>query len=443
MKLKTLPIFMAFLVMGVADAMGPMSDAVKTQYELSNVMATMLSFFVFIAFAAFSVPGGLLAARIGMKKLLLLGLGLNAAAMLVPSLVSPGFALLLLCIFVLGIGTTFLQVAGNPIMRDVSGEGAYSRNLSFAQGVKGLGSTAATYLVTAITAIAIFKNMGWRGMFPVFFVLMALSFVLVAMIKVKETKPEVPPSISSSLTLLKEPVFALAVVGIFLYVGAEASMGRFLFPSMRTSFYAVHDVTASPEEIDAAIAVEKKMRKNSDSDQAGETITEKEKQALVKIAPDELTRAKAALNKARRFGPAMFFLLLTIGRILGGALLLKVKPRPAFRASAFMGVIGAGLLMTGNTSLAIAGVVLGGFGFANIWPLLFSITVEEKPESAGELSGLMCMAISGGAVVPLVMGALVDSGLKSVSFVIPTACFVYLLVLSFKGGGVAEECVSE
>ena len=59
MKLKTLPIFMAFVVMGVADAMGPLSDAVKTQYELSNVMATMLSFFVFIAFAAFSVPGGL------------------------------------------------------------------------------------------------------------------------------------------------------------------------------------------------------------------------------------------------------------------------------------------------------------------------------------------------------------------------------------------------
>ena len=123
MKLKTFPLFLAFLVMGVADAMGPMSDAVKTQYELSNVMATMLSFFVFIAFALFSVPGGLLATRIGMKKLLLLGLGLNAAAMLVPSLVAPGFALLLLCIFVLGIGTTFLQVAGNPIMRDVSGKG--------------------------------------------------------------------------------------------------------------------------------------------------------------------------------------------------------------------------------------------------------------------------------------------------------------------------------
>lgn len=377
MKLKTLPIFMTFLVMGVADAMGPMSDAVKNQYDLSNVMATLLSFFVFIAFAVFSVPGGLLATRIGMKKLLLLGLGLNAVAMLVPSLLAPGFGLLLACIFVLGVGTTFLQVAGNPIMRDVSAEGAYSRNLSFAQGVKGVGSTLATYLVTAITAIALFKNMGWRGTFPVFFVLMAVSFVFVLFTKVKERKPETPPSIGSSLSLLKKPVFAMAVLGIFLYVGAEVCMARFLFPGLK-----------------------------------------------------EMGMSESLASK---FGPAMFFLLLTVGRIFGGIVLTKVQPRPAFRVSAAMGAVGGALLMTGNEKLAIAGVVLGGLGFANIWPLLFSITVEEMPERAGELSGLMCMAISGGAIVPLLMGTLVDAGMNAFAFVIPLACFVYLFVLSLKG----------
>lgn len=380
MKLKTLPIFLAFIVMGVADAMGPLSDAVKTQYELSNVMATLLSFFVFIAFAAFSVPGGLLAARIGMKKLLLLGLGLNAVAMLVPSIIAPGFALLLLCIFVLGIGTTFLQVAGNPIMREVSAEGNYSRNLSFAQGLKGIGSTVATYLVTAIASIALFQSMGWRGSFPVFFVLMAVAFVTVALVKVDESdsKSETPPSIASSLSLLKEPIFAMAVLGIFLYVGAEVCMARFLFPGLKN------------------------------------------------MGMDETTAAK--------FGPALFFALLTVGRIAGGVVLAKVKPKPAFRVSALMGGIGAGLLMSGNTSLAIGGVILGGLGFANIWPLLFSITVEERPERAGELSGLMCMAISGGALVPLLMGGLVDAGMNAISFVIPCACFVYLFVLSLKGG---------
>lgn len=383
MKVKTLPIFMAFLVMGVADAMGPLSDAVKTQYELSNVMASLLSFFVFIAFAAFSVPGGLLAARIGMKKLLLLGLGLNALAMLVPSVMVPGFGLLLLCIFVLGIGTTFLQVAGNPIMREVSATGAYSRNLSFAQGIKGVGSTAATYLVTAVTAIALFKNMGWRGTFPVFFILMTVALIAVALLKVKESKPEIPPSIGSSISLLKEPLFALAVLGIFLYVGAEVCMARFLLPGLKG------------------------------------------------IGLDELT--------ANKFGPTLFFALLTVGRIGGGVLLTKVQPRPAFRISALMGAVGAALLMTGHTSLAIAGVILGALGFANIWPLLFSITVEAKPERAGELSGLMCMAISGGAIVPLLMGALVDRGLNAVAFVVPALCFVYLFLLSLKGGAKSAE----
>ncbi len=384
MNRNTLPVFLAFLMMGVADAMGPLSDTVQREYRLSTVMATLLPFFVFIAFAVFSVPGGLLAARIGKKNLLLLGLGINAVAMLVPSVIDPGFAMLLSCIFLLGVGTTFLQVAGNPIMRDVSPPGAYSRNLSFAQGIKGLGSSGSSWLVGTITGVAMFaalREMGWRGCFPLFFVLMAVAFVGVALLKIKETKPEAPPSIGSSLALLSEPTFALAVLGIFLYVGAEVCMGRFLLPGLKA------------------------MGMGEES--------------------------------AATFGAPMFFLLLTIGRLMGGAVLTVIGPRPFFRLSALLGVIGAGILMTGRPTLAVAGVVLAGLGFANIWPLLFSITVEERPERASELSGLMCMAISGGALVPLVMGKLVDVGMASMAFVVPAACFAYLLLLSLKGGASA------
>ena len=160
MRLRTLPIFLAFFLMGLADAMGPNSDKVKAFYDISNVQSTLLTFAVFIAFAVFSVPGGLLAARIGKKKLLLLGLGINAASLVIPSVMVPNFWVLLGCIFLLGVGTTFLQVSGNPIMRDVSAEGKYSRNLAFAQGIKGIGSTAATYLLSAIAAIAFFDEDG-------------------------------------------------------------------------------------------------------------------------------------------------------------------------------------------------------------------------------------------------------------------------------------------
>jgi MFS transporter, FHS family, L-fucose permease len=378
MKFRTMPIFLAFLAMGIADAMGPMSDAVKNQFQISNVMATLMSFFVFIAFAVFSVPSGLLAARIGKKKLLLLGLGINAVACLVPSLMSPSYMLLLTCIFCLGIGTTFLQVSGNPIMRDVSPEGAYSRNLSFAQGIKGIGSTVSTYLVTAVTAIAIFAGMGWRGSFPLFFIIMAVAFVLVAMLKVNETKADVPPSLGSSLGLLKNPVFFMAVLGIFLYVGAEVCMARFLVP------------------------LEKAMGMSA--------------------------------KTASIAGATMFFGLITFGRIIGGFVLLAMNPRNFFRLSALLGLVGAGLLMTGTPTLAMVGVACAGLGFANIWPMLFSITVEEKPECANELSGLMCMAISGGAIVPLIMSRMVDMNMKAVAFVIPVVCFAYLFLLSLRGG---------
>ena len=374
MNLKTAPIFLVFMVMGVADAMGPLSEAVKTQYALSNFMATFLSFFVFIAFALFSVPGGLLANRIGLKSLLLLGLFLNALAMLIPTLSDPGYAVLLLCIFVLGIGTTLLQVAGNPIMREVSPEGAYSRNLSFAQGIKGLGSSVSAYLVTGIGILPLFGALGWRSAFPLFFALMAVAFIWVASLKVRESKPEVPPSLISSFSLLKEPVFALAVLGIFLYVGAEVCMARFLFPGLQL------------------------------------------------IGLDEAS--------ASRFGPALFFLLLTVGRIGGGFMLSKISPVLAFRLSAATGMLGALILTLGNASFAVFGVVLCGLGFANIWPLLFSITVEKQPDRANELSGLMCMAISGGALVPLLMGLLLDHNLGTLAFVVPVFCFLYLTILS-------------
>jgi fucose permease len=355
--------------MGVADAMGPLSSQVYNNPRI----AALMPFFVFIAFAIFSVPGGVMAARIGKKNLLLLGLGLCAAATAVPAFVNPPFAMLLASIFLLGVGTTFMQVSGNPIMRDVSPEGAYSRNLAMAQGIKGIGSTGSAFLVTAVTSLAVFATMAWRGAFPIFFALMVLTFLMVAILKVNETVAEVPPSIGSSLALLKNPTFALAVLGIFVYVGAEVCMATFLQP------------------------------------------------ALVKHGFEE--------NSAALFGPSLFLGTLTIGRLVAGV--IKVNPRTFFKLSALLGLVGLIMLLSGIKALLIPAVVLAGFGFANIWPMLFSITVEEMPERASELSGLMCMAISGGALVPMAM-AWLGGGAKTIAFVVPALCFAYLMLLSLK-----------
>ena len=375
MNIRVLPLFLTFFLMGIADAMGPLSSAVAS----SPFMAALMPFFVFIAFAVFSVPGGILAARIGKQKLLVLGLVLCTVALGVPTFFDPPFPFLLAAIFLLGVGTTFLQVAGNPIMRDISREGDYSRNLSLAQGIKGVGSAVSSYFVTAVTTITFFAAMGWRGAFPVFFVLMGIALISVTLLKIKETQAEIPPGVLMSLELLKEPEVALSVIGIFLYVGAEVCMATFLKPVLISFQFS-------------------------------------EKSAAV-------------------LGPSMFFGALTVGRLIAGS--VKLDPYRAFKLSALAGQISLIALVSGVKVLLIPSILMAGLGFANIWPMLFSITVEEKPGRSSELSGLMCMAISGGAVVPLLMGGL-GGGERALPFIVPALCFTYLTFLAVKKVGRRE-----
>jgi fucose permease len=374
MRLRTLPIFLAFFAMGFVDAMGPLASTIQKQYQLSGFMAGLLPAFAFVAFAIFSVPGGVLAARIGKKNLLVLALALSGLGVLVPSAVVPGFALLLASVFVLGVGTTLLQVAGNPIMRDVSEEGRFASNLSFAQFVKGIGSVGSTWLVARLAV----GELGWRKVFPVFLALTLLTLVTVLLLKVKETRAEVPPSIASSLALLEEPAFALAVLGIFLYVGSEVGLATWLSPRLESLGY---------EE-----------------------------------------------GRAKLLGPTLFFGGLTVGRLLGSGALRVATPRAFFRLSAGLGMLGLLAVLSGVPALAVAGVAACGLGFANIWPVLFSLTVETRPERSAELSGLMCMAIFGGAVLPPLMGRLGDTVGLGAAFLVPLAAFAYLLALSMRGG---------
>jgi fucose permease len=378
MRLRTLPILLTFFAMGFVDAMGPLASAIQKQYALSGFMAGLLPAFAFVAFAVFSVPGGVLAARIGKKRTMVLALVLVALGVLVPTLAVPGFALLLASVFVLGVGTTFLQVAGNPIMRDVSTEGRFASNLSFAQFVKGIGSVVSTALVARLAV----GELGWRRVFPVFLAITVVALLAVLALEVRETRADVPPSVGSSLALLGEPAFGLAVVGIFLYVGAEVGLGTWLGPRLE------------------ALGFEE--------------------------------------GRSKLLGPTLFFGALTAGRLFGSGILGVTSPRTFFRLSAGLGVLGILLVLFGQPGFAVAGVALAGLGFANIWPVLFSLTVEARPERGAELSGLMCMAIVGGAVLPPLMGRINDTAGLGPAFLVPLAAFVYLLVLSLRGRSAAK-----
>jgi len=129
--------------MGLVDAVGTLVGFAEREFQLSGAQAGLLPFFGFIAFALFSVPAGVVADRRGRKFLMVASLAVVLAGQLIPCLSVAHYGLLLGAIFLIGAGMAALQVAGNPIMRDVSAPGRYARNLTFAQFVKSLARSPA------------------------------------------------------------------------------------------------------------------------------------------------------------------------------------------------------------------------------------------------------------------------------------------------------------
>jgi FHS family L-fucose permease-like MFS transporter len=381
MSLRTTPIFFAFFVMGFVDAVGTLVGFAKDEYQLSGFMAGLLPFFGFIAFALFSVPGGVLMDRKGKKFLMLLSLGIVLVGEAVPAL-TTGYLMLVAAIFLIGIGMTLLQVAGNPIMRDVSEEGRYARNLTFAQFIKGLGSIAGP----AVTIALVSRGLPWDSIFTVFGLFVAITLVGVALLKVderKEADDRPPASIGSSFALLKEPYVLMMILGLVLYVGAEVGVNSWIATYLSEKF-------------------------------------------------------QFDLGSLATGGIAFFFLALSIGRLLGSAILNFMSARRFLVTTALLGVLGMLGIILGTREVAVFSIFAAGLGFGNIFPLVFSILIDRMPERSAELSGLLCMAIAGGAVMPWLMGVVDDSLGITAAMLVPFLSCLYILFLGLRSGREAK-----
>ncbi len=140
MKIRTFPVFLAFLAMGFGDAVGPFVGLARDEFHLSNAVASLIPFVGFSMFGLLSVPMGVFQDRRGKKTVLILGLAIALVGLLNASFGLTTFVRFLLTVLLLDAGAAILQVAGNPIMRDVSPPGKYARNLSLGQFVKAIGS---------------------------------------------------------------------------------------------------------------------------------------------------------------------------------------------------------------------------------------------------------------------------------------------------------------
>jgi FHS family L-fucose permease-like MFS transporter len=376
MKLKTLPIFLAFFIMGFGDAVGTLVAFAVREFNISKAAAGLLPFFGFVAYALFSVPAGVLADKKGKKFVLVLGLLIVLAGELLPVLSMDKYVYLVFAIFLIGSGMTILQVAGNPLMRDVSDPGKYSRNLTFAQFIKSIGSNTAPYMVP----LAVILGFSWTRIFPIYAAVVFLALLAVLALKVTETwegEERGPVSLGGSFALLKEPYVLLMVLGIFLYVGAEVGLNSWIATYLKEYFHL-------------------------------------------------------DINMLATLGIGFFLTALAVGRLLGSVILSFMSPKKFFVVSSLLGVLSILGLYVSVRQFAIACVFLAGLSFANIFPLIFSILIDSKPEKSGELSGLLCMAIFGGAVIPYFMGVVADHFSIVASFTLPLLSFVFIAFLAFK-----------
>lgn len=384
-NLKTWPVFLAFLCMGFGDVVGPMVSLAKESFELSNFVASLLPTFGFIMFGILSIPMGVYQDRVGKKSVLVTGLfialigislpiftGLYGAPVELGASQMSKFYIILIAILLLGAGATILQVSGNPIMRDVSLPGRYSSNLSMGQGIKAIGSSMG-FLLPPL-AMAAF-GWDWTILFPIYAIIILVTVLWVRMTSVKEKRDETASAATfpSCIKLFTGNRYVLfMVLSIFLYVGAEVSMSAQVPILMSESFGF------------------------------------------------ELDKLGLILSWS------VFFLPILVGRFTGAAVLRKIAPNRFLILTVALSLVGIAMLLTGNMVIAFAGIILVGLGFANIFPLIFSITIDKLPERANELSGLMVFAIVGGAAIPPLTGFVADQFSLMAGFLVPLACLLFI-----------------
>lgn len=373
--ISSVPVFLAFLCMGFGDVVGPLTGLLKQEFSLSNLVAQLIPFMGFLMFGLLSIPVGVIQDKIGKKIILMIGLSIALLGLILPIAGKfSAFGLLLFSILLLGAGATFLQVSGNSIMRDVSAQGKYSRNLSLAQFIKAIGSLSGSLI--PLVAVNYF-NKDWKILFPIysFIILITLIYFGISGTGQKKQAEKASATLSSCFALLRHRYVLIMVAGIFLYVGAEVCMSSGLPIYLQDSF--------------------------------GFDI------------------AKLGL-----IGTLFFFIALTAGRFIGAVVLNWIDARKFLIISVVLSIIGFTGLFLGVKLIAMISIFLIGLGFANIFPLIFSITVDAMPGRGNELSGLMVTAIVGGALIPIVMGAVADQSSTLVAFLVPFACLLYIAFLS-------------
>jgi len=358
--------------MGFVDIIGVATGYVKKDFQLTDFIAQFLPMMVLLWFFVLSVPVGVLQDKYGKRNMLNVGMVLQAIGLGLPFL-HYSFAMMFASFILLGIGNTVIQVSANPLLQDVTPSEKLASYMSTSQFVKAIISFSGP-LIAAFMA----KSFGdWKLVFAVYGITSLFAAFWLGMTPIEESKPDrKPATFASCFSLLKNRFVAFMALSIFLIVGTEVAINTNI-AIILTTRYGV--------ELETAV-----------------------------------------------IGISMFFAGETISRFLGAILLNWIKPRIFLVLIALLSLAGIlGIFLAPSNTVAFVFIFIAGLGTGNMFPIIFSLALEKMPDRANEISGLLIMAVSGGAVIPLVMGFISTTFGALTSISVLAACMLYILWVSF------------
>lgn len=377
---KILPVLFGFFVMGFCDVVGITSAHVKEDLlgayspAFRDTLSNMIPVALFSMFLIFSIPTGILMNRIGRKKTVLLSNLLTIVAMLIP-LIEYTFVMSLIAFALLGIANTILQVSLNPLLTNVVKGDKLTSSLTAGQFVKAISSFSAPF----IAALAATMLNNWQYIFPIYALVTLLSTVWLLSTSIREEPfSGQVNSFGSVVSILKDKTILLLFLGIVFVVGVDVGIN-----------------TASTK-----ILME---RAGLDSIHAG-------------------------------YGPSVYFAFRTVGAFLGAFFLARYSSVNFYKINIAVAVL-ALIALIGIRSEFIIFALLGivGFTMANIFPIIFGMAIQWRPDKANEISGLMITGVFGGAVFPFFMGLMSDAiGSQVGAVIVILTGAVYLLFAAFK-----------
>jgi len=399
----------------ITSMIDPLIASVRTIFSLTYTQSMLTQFAFFVAYGVMSLPGAALVSRLGYGRSVIYAL----LAMLVGCLIVPlattvdHYELVLVALFVIASGITVLQVAANPLAAALGPTERSHLRLTLSQAFNSLGTVIGPYLGSTLmlrgglfdqasatggqASAASLRAVSLGNIDTSFLLVAGLIGALALFIWSFRRRFEVAPAPGraqdSIAGALRSPWAVLGAGAIFLYVGAEVSVGSNLI-----YFLHLPDVLNVPQE------------------QAGKLVS-------------------------------LYWFGAMVGRFAGSALLARVR---AVRLLTVNGFAAAALCLAvsqGAGVFAAACALLIGLFNSIMFPNIFTLTLERSTASAAATSGLLCMAIVGGAVLPPATGWIADSikgsaGLHA-AFLLPMVAYALICAFGIKAGRARVVSVGE